>query len=362
MSSLSTKPNINFKSEAWKYTPKSIFDLEEFKLRDYKASEDSWGLGPSESQFQVMKLEDLTEDKSLTPYKRLELPESSSVRRASLDPTLLNLLKEEKEESFLMSESLNTTAWVNLNMMPPKLSLTLEKGIKESFCLFESEQKEGLLQKVTFHLKEGSELDLGLDLSSDEKTYRQFNFILEEGAKLNFFNLLSGHASYKRLEVRVYLLGQNTKIHLNGLNLTDKESLFDYHSDIIHLNKDQESTQIYKSLNQEKGHSIFCGRVHLTENSSDAQVEQLNNNLLLGKRAKVDTQPELNIYQDDVKASHGATTGSLEEEHFFYFMSRGFKKEEAKKMLLEGYCLEPMNIFSHQGLTDYFKTKITEEI
>ena len=240
--------------------------------------------------------------------------------------------------------------------------MTLDQGVRQSFCFFESNQQEGLSGQLKLHLKEGSELNLGLHLNSEHKSYRQFNFIVEKGAKLNLFSLFSGESAYKRLEIRVFLVDEETSVHINGLSLSKSHSVFDFHSDIFHLNKNQKTTQIYRSLNQDKGHSIFSGCMHLTEDAANAQVKQLNNNLLLNEKSRVDTQPELNIYQNNVKASHGATTGSLDKDHFFYFRSRGFKLNQAKKMLLEGFCLEPLNCIEDTGLKSYFKNRITEEL
>ena len=354
--------SINFKSEAWKYTPSRAFEMTDFILKDYDQANDSWGMGPTEDQFQAISFQDLISDQRILSHKPIELPNGEKVSRASLDGALEKHTSNQEEKSILLKNSLPTSAWLNMNMMPSRLSMTIEKNLKQSFCLFESSQKEGLSQQMKVHLSEDAELDFGLHLNSEHKTYRQFNFVLEKGAKLNLFNLFNGSAKYKRLEIRVYLIGKNTSININGLSLSKDDSIFDYHSDIIHMNQNQETTQIYRSLNQDTGHSIFSGRIHLTESGAGAQVEQLNNNLLLNKKSRVDTQPELNIYQDDVKASHGATTGSLDKDHFFYIMSRGFKLAEAKKMLLEGFCIEPLNGIENPGIKTYFKNRIIEEL
>jgi len=362
MNQKNSESNINFKSEAWKYTPQKSFNLSDFILKDYDQDSYSWGLGPNESQFQTMPYSDILADGNLKEYKIVELPFNDKIKRANLDSTLIQHAKNQKEFGAYIKESLGTTAWINANMMPTKFSLSLDKKAKQSFCIFESSQREGLSQEMKVHIEKDAELNLGLHLGSSEASYRQFNFVLEENSKLNLFSLFSGEAHYKRLEIRVYLMGKNTNININGLSLAKNKSVFDYHSDIIHLNEDQESNQLYRSLNQNQGHSIFAGRVHLTEDSTGAEVEQLNNNLLLDKKAKVDTQPELNIYQDDVKASHGATTGTLDEDHFFYFQSRGFKHEQAKKMLLEGFCTETLDAIEDTGLRSYFKNQIIEEL
>lgn len=353
---------INFKSEAWKYTPPKAFDISEFKLKSYDQNNYSWGLGPSEDQFQTIFFNDLLDDGTISLGSPVILPKSDKIDRALIDDVLSTHIGSATEEAIVFKNSLPTTAWLNTNMAPTLSSTTLEDGVKQSLCLFESSQPEGLSQNFKIHLKKDSTLNLGIHLNSEFKTYRQINFVLEENANLNFFSLMSGSSSYKRLEVRVYLCGENTNATVNGLSLTKTDSVFDFHSDIVHLDTAQETTQMYRSLNQENGHSIFSGRIHLTEDSSEAQVEQLNNNLLLSKKSKVDTQPELNIYQDNVKASHGATTGSLDEDHFFYFRSRGFKHEQAKKMLLQSFCVEPLNCLEDPGLKNYFINRVTEEL
>ena len=357
-----TNTSINFKSEAWKYTPPQAFEMNDFTLKNYDKKNYSWGLGPSENQFQAISFEDLILDDSIDLYSPVTLPISKSVERAFLDKTLEKHVSDQKEESIIIKKSLPTTAWLNANMTPVNFSITLNNNVHQSFCFFESKQTEGLSQRLKVHLKEGSKFDLGLHLNSEHKSYRQLNFVIEKNARLNLFSLLSGPSDYKRLEIRIFLLGENASLFMNGLSLSKNKSIFDFHSDVIHLNSNQETTQIYRSLNQESGHSIFSGRVHLTEKSSGTQVKQLNNNLLLNKKSKVDTQPELNIYQDDVKALHGATAGSLDKDHFFYLRSRGLKLEQAKKMLLEGFCMKPLNCIEEFGLKNYFKNRIIEEL
>lgn len=365
-------PTINFKAEPWKYTPKKFFKnqspLGAFKENTSDLNKTLMGLGPSEDQFQAVSFGDFTTDKiahkTLEPdafksYFTNKKSTSEYLKRALLDSTLNDELSAFNTESLNLSESLPTTLWINTNSLSPKFLFDLSENTTSSICLFESDQSTGLKQEINFIVKKGAKLNVGLDLNSTENSYRQLSFILEEDAEVNFFSFSSGQSDFKRLEVRAYQFDKDSRVTLNGLSLTKDDSVFDYHSDVFHFYEDQETIQTFKTLNEDIGHSIFSGRVHLTEDSTGANVEQLNNNLLLGKKSKVDTQPELNIYQDDVKASHGATTGALDESHFFYLMSRGFTEKAAKKILLEGFLLSPLSVFEEdKSLKTYFETRI----
>ncbi len=363
---------INFKAEPWKYTPKKFFKapspLSAFKENTSDLNRTLMGLGPSEEQFQAVSFGDFTTDKivhkTLDPnvfksYFTSKNNTTGYLKRASLDSTLSNELSDFNTESLNLTESLPTTLWINTNSLSPKFLFDLSENTAVSMCLFESDQSVGLKQEINFIIKKGAKLNVGLDLNSTVNSYRQMSFILEEKAEVNFFSFSSGQSDFKRLEVRAYQFDKNSKVTLNGLSITKDDAVFDFHSDVFHFFEDQETIQTFKTLNEDIGHSIFSGRVHLTEDSTGANVEQLNNNLLLGKKSKVDTQPELNIYQDDVKASHGATTGALDESHFFYLMSRGFSKKAAKKILLEGFLLSPLDVFKeNKSLKKYFETRI----
>ena len=107
-----------------------------------------------------------------------------------------------------------------------------------------------------------------------------------------------------------------------------------------HKHPESKSNQHIKGILQKDSSGVFQGKVVVSQDAQKTDAFQFNQNLLLSENAEVNVKPELEIYADDVKCSHGATTGELDEQMLFYLRSRGLNKEEAKKILIEGFVNE----------------------
>ena len=103
------------------------------------------------------------------------------------------------------------------------------------------------------------------------------------------------------------------------------------------------SHQNYKGVLNDKSRGVFNGKVFVRENASGTDAKQSNKNLLMSNDARVDTKPQLEIYNDDVKCAHGATVGQLEEEELFYLLSRGLNESLARNLLTYGFAEEIVN-------------------
>ena len=103
------------------------------------------------------------------------------------------------------------------------------------------------------------------------------------------------------------------------------------------------SSMVYKGVLAKKSQASFNGRVHVPKEGQYASAHQANHNLLLSKDAKVHTEPQLEIYADDIKCTHGATVGQLDQESLFYLRSRGIQENDALKLLTDAFTAEIMN-------------------
>jgi Fe-S cluster assembly protein SufD len=112
----------------------------------------------------------------------------------------------------------------------------------------------------------------------------------------------------------------------------------DYHTFIDHRKPSGTSSEIYKGVLAGRARAVFNGKVYVRPNAQQTDASQSNSNLLLSRDAEVDTKPQLEIYADDVKCSHGATVGQLDEQMMFYLRSRGIEKEVARGMLTYGFA------------------------
>ena len=100
------------------------------------------------------------------------------------------------------------------------------------------------------------------------------------------------------------------------------------------------SRQLHKTIVSDKGRAVFNGLINVAQHAIKTDGQMTNNNLLLGKLAEVDTKPQLEIYADDVKCSHGATVGRIDDEQMFYLRSRGIGQQDAQQMILYAFAAE----------------------
>lgn len=160
------------------------------------------------------------------------------------------------------------------------------------------------------------------------------------------------HGGLVRNNINVKLAGEYCENHTYGLSLTDKSQHVDNHSFIDHAVPNCQSNELFKSVMDNQSVGVFNGRILVRQDAQKTQAFQQNNNLLLSYDAKMYTKPQLEIYADDVKCSHGATIGQLNEEALFYMRSRGIGDKEARMLQLFGFVYEVLNKMNIEVLRD----------
>ncbi|NOT06628.1 MAG: Fe-S cluster assembly protein SufD [Gemmatimonadales bacterium] len=155
------------------------------------------------------------------------------------------------------------------------------------------------------------------------------------------FTLAMGGA-IARHDLRARLGDENVETLLYGLYLGRREQLIDNHTAIFHDHPNCRSWEVYKGILDDASHAVFNGKVFVTPEAQKTDAKQTNRNLLLSDRAKVDTKPQLEIFADDVKCTHGATVGRLDEIAHFYLQSRGVPREAAQQLLTYAFAAEVM--------------------
>lgn len=146
-----------------------------------------------------------------------------------------------------------------------------------------------------------------------------------------------------RHDVNLSFNGEGGECWIDGLYLVEDGQHMDTHSRIDHRVKNCNSHQNYKGILDGKSRAVFNGKVFVHENASGTDAQQSNKNLLLSNEARIDTKPQLEIFNDDVKCAHGATVGQLEEEELFYLLSRGLDEDLARNLLTYGFAEEIIN-------------------
>ncbi len=147
-------------------------------------------------------------------------------------------------------------------------------------------------------------------------------------------------AKLSRNNIRTNLAGEGVECVLNGLYLTHDEQLADHHMIVEHAKPHCNSHEYYNGILDGRSKGVFHGRILVRPNAQKTDAKQTNKNLLLSDDATIDTKPQLEIYADDVKCTHGATIGQLNEESIFYLRARGIGLETARRMLIHAFAGE----------------------
>lgn len=159
------------------------------------------------------------------------------------------------------------------------------------------------------------------------------------GGVYNATNINLGGA-ISRHDIDVKFTAEGGEAWVDGLYMLNGSQHADTHSIIDHQVPNCTSHQNYKGVLNDKSRAVFNGKVFVRENAHGTDAQQTNKNLLLSNEARVDTKPQLEIFNDDVKCSHGATVGQLEEEELFYLLTRGLPENLARNLLTYGFAEE----------------------
>jgi Fe-S cluster assembly protein SufD len=162
---------------------------------------------------------------------------------------------------------------------------------------------------------------------------------LGRDSNFNSFVLSTG-ARLARNEIRASLDGSGADCTLNGIALVRGRQHCDNSTDIDHAKGQCHSSQLYKNVLNDRARSVFQGRIHVAQDAQKTDAHQMNRNLLLSNHAQADSKPELIIHADDVKCSHGATVGDLDQDAMFYLQSRGIDAVTARNLMVRGFASE----------------------
>lgn len=146
--------------------------------------------------------------------------------------------------------------------------------------------------------------------------------------------------SLLRNNLNVALDGENVESHLYGLYLSGGHQLVDNHTIVDHRKPHCQSNELYKGVMKDEATGVFNGKIFVRKDAQKTNAFQQNNNLVLGKKAVVDSKPQLEIFADDVKCSHGSTVGQFNPDAMFYLRSRGIGDEKAKALLIHAFAFD----------------------
>ena len=161
-----------------------------------------------------------------------------------------------------------------------------------------------------------------------------------------------------RTEMDARLNGPNAVAHLNAVQLLDGTQHADFTSVVRHAAPHCSSRQTVKNVLNGRSRGVFQGRIEVARDAQKTDGYQMNQALLLSPDAEIDTKPELEIYADDVKCSHGATVGELDAEQLFYLRSRGVPESDARSILVRAFLIEALDAVAYDAIRALLEQKI----
>lgn len=196
---------------------------------------------------------------------------------------------------------------------------------------------------------------------SDYNLISSFN-VVQETKSVFDCTTVSTAGRLLRNNITVKHVGQYCETHLNGLYLVDGKDLIDNHLLIDHAQPNCESYQLYKGILNDEGRGVFNGKIFVRPHAQKTNAFQSNKNILLSDKAILNTKPQLEIFADDVKCSHGATSGFLDENALFYLMARGISKANARAMLVHAFAEEIIAKVRFEPMRDYFNKTLVSKL
>ncbi len=183
----------------------------------------------------------------------------------------------------------------------------------------------------------------------------------EVGSTLTSNNVNFG-GKIVRNDIDVFLGGEHTETWLNGANVGSGEQVVDNHTRIDHAMPNCHSFEVYKTVLADKAQGVFNGKIFVYKDAQKTDAKQTNQALLLSPTAAINTKPQLEIFADDVKCTHGASIGQLREDALFYLRSRGIPYAEARSLLVYAFVAEVLDKITVPDLRDSLERMLFEKL
>lgn len=165
-----------------------------------------------------------------------------------------------------------------------------------------------------------------------------------------------------RNDITATLAGEGAEATLNGLYIADGETLVDTHTTIDHAQPHCPSHEVYKGILAGKAKAVFNGKIIVRPDAQKTDAKQTNKALLLSDDAVINTKPQLEIFADDVKCTHGAAIGQLDEDQMFYLRARGISASDARNILIHAFASDVLNGIPHESLRQELEVALVEKL
>lgn len=230
---------------------------------------------------------------------------------------------------------------MNIREQNINIVLTVNESRQEVLSFDEQSPAE---VNVKVALSDGAHLDVVFLQENVKSSKRCVVRVAQQSNSSLSMSTITLHSVDIKNDVEVRLQGEGAELTLNGLYLTDNAEVVDNRTVVYHEVSHCTTKQLYKGALDGESKASFEGMIIVQPNAQKTNAQQTNRNILISPKAKVHAEPQLVIYADDVKCSHGATTGQLDPVQLFYMQQRGIDEDTARKMLTAAYAAEVVGL------------------
>ena len=210
-----------------------------------------------------------------------------------------------------------------------------------------------------FDLKEGSVLkNYKVDKFKNNNIKYSFNNIEQDKNSISETFILSSGSNFFKNEINCNLNGKYSSAFVNGIFSLNDNNQHEIRTIINHLTENTKSYQLIKSVLEDSSKAVYQGKIFVDSKAQKTDGYQLSKAILLNKDAEFNAKPELEIYADDVKCSHGSASGSLNESSIFYLMSRGLNYQQSRELLINGFLLDVVEKITDPEVKNLIKNMI----
>ncbi len=196
-----------------------------------------------------------------------------------------------------------------------------------------------------------------------DATYHISNVNVAQDRNSNFTaNTIALNGAMVRNNLDIKLNDEGCEAHMNGLYVLGGKTHVDNHTTVDHTMPNAYSNELYKGIMDDKSKGVFNGKIFVRKDAQKTNAFQSNKNILMTNDATVNTKPQLEIWADDVKCSHGCTTGQLDQDALFYLQARGIRKERARAILLHAFASDVIENLEIKAIQDYVEEIITARL
>jgi Fe-S cluster assembly protein SufD len=380
------------RDEDWKYTSLRALASKQYSMQASSPSAETASVGEGEAMHRLVFMQGMLDEAASTPG---DLPEGvtlMSMREAlAQGDALQSVLRSAMPEKANAFAELNNGLFRDGALLKIDASCHLDKpvelvfisGGEQTLCMprnlivmgagarasvierqLSDDESTGLSNSATeIVLAEDSRLDYNLIQLQGKKSTHIGGIWVQQaaGSHLSTRTMTLG-GTLVRNELNVSLNGQGAHADCTGLFYGRQRQHMDNHTTIRHAAPECTSRELYKGILDDRARGVFHGRIVVEQDAQLTLADQQNSNLLLSRDSEIDTKPQLEIYADDVKCSHGATVGELDKNQLFYMQSRGIDMDSARTLLTYAFAAQVVEEIEIESLREELTTRIAEQM